>query len=213
MHCWSLDHILDCVDHNKMWNILQEKGIPDHLFCLLRNPCAGQEAIVRTGHGTMGWFQIGKGVHQGCILSPCLFTLHAEYIIWNARLDEAQAGIKIAGRHISNLRYTDDTTLVAESKEELKSLLMRVEEESEKDVLKLSLQKAKTMASSHIISWQIDGETMETMADFIFLGSKTTADSDCSYEIKRHLLLGRKAVTNLDSILKTETSLYWPKSV
>ena len=139
-------------------------GIPDHLTCLLRNLYAGQEAIVKIGHGTTDWFQIGKGVHQGCILSPYLFNLYAEYIMRNTRLDEAQAGIKIAGRNISNLRYADDSTLMAES-EELKSLLMKVKEESEKVGLKLSIQKTKIMASGSISSWQIDGETV---ADFIF---------------------------------------------
>ena len=122
----------DCVDHNKLWKILKEMGIPDHLTCFLRNLCAGQEATVRTGHGTTDWFQIEKGVCQGCILSPCLFNLYAEYIMGNARLDEAQAGIKIFRRNINNLRYADDTTLMAESKEELKSLLMKVTEKSEK---------------------------------------------------------------------------------
>ena len=122
----------DCVDHNKLWKILKEMGIPDHLTCLLRNLYAGQEATVRTGHGTTHWFQIGKGVCQGCILSPCLFNLYAEYIMRNAGLHEAQAGIKIAGRNINNLRYADDTTLMAESEEELKSLLMKVKEECEK---------------------------------------------------------------------------------
>ena len=139
----------------------------------------------------MDCFQIGKGVHQGCILSPCLFSLYAEYIIWNARLDEAQAGIKIAGRNISNLRYADDTTLMAESKEELKSFLMKVKEENEKAGLKLNIQKTKIMASGHINSWQIDGETMEIGTDFIFLSSKITAVDDCSHDIKRCLLLGR----------------------
>ena len=166
---------------------------------LLRNLYAGQEATVRTGQGTTDWFQIGKGVCQGCILSPCLFNLYAEYIMRNPRLEETQAGIKIAGRNINNLRYTDDTTLMAESEEELKSLLMKVKEESEKDGLKLNIQKTKIMASSPITSWQIDGEKME----IIFLGSKITEDGDCSHEIKRHLLLGRKAMTNLDSILKS----------
>uniref|UniRef100_A0A4W2EMM7 RNA-directed DNA polymerase n=1 Tax=Bos indicus x Bos taurus TaxID=30522 RepID=A0A4W2EMM7_BOBOX len=191
----------DCVDHNKLWEILKEMGIPDHLTCLLRNLYAGQEATVRTGHGT-DWFQIGKGVHQGCILSPCLFNLYAEYIMSNARLEEAQAGIKIAGRNINNLRYADDTTLMAE-REELKSLLMKVKEESEKVGLKLNIQKTKIMASGPITSWQIDGETVETGADFIFWGSKITADGNCSNEIKRCLLLGRKVMTNLDSILKS----------
>ena len=176
-------------------------GIPDHLTCLLRNLYAGQEATVRTGHGKTEWFQIGEKVHQGCMLSPCLFNLYAEYIMPNAVPDEAQAGIKIAGRDINNLRYADDTTLMAESEEKLKSLLMKVKKENEKIGLKISIQKTKIMASCPITSWQIDGETMQTVTDFIFLGSKITADGDCSYEIKRHLLLGRKALTNLDSIL------------
>ena len=175
-------------------------GIPDHLTCLLRNLYAGQKATVRTGHGTTDWFQIGKGVRQGCILSPCLFNLYAGYIMRNAGLEEARAGIKFAGRNISNLRYADDTTLMAESEEELKSLLMKVKEESEKVGLKLNIQKTKIMASGPINSWEIDGETV---ADFIFWGSKITADGDCSHEIKRHLLLGRKVMTNLDSILKS----------
>ena len=180
--------------------ILKEMGIPDHLTCLLRNLYAGQEATVRTGHGTTDWFQIGKGVRQGCILSPCLFNLYAEDIMRNAGLEEAQAGIKIAGRNINNLRNADDTTLMAEIKEDLKKLLMK--EESEKVGLKLNIQKTKIMASSPITSWQIDGETVETVADFIFGDSKITADGDCSHEIKRRLFLGRKAMTNLDSILK-----------
>ena len=147
-------------------------GIPDHLICLLRNLYAGQEATVRTGHGKTDWFQIGKGICQGCILSPCLFNLYAEYIMRNAGLEETQAGIKIAGRSISNLRYADDTTLVAESEEELKSLLMKVKEDSEKVGLKLNIQKTKIMASSTITSWQIHGKTMETVGDFISTGSK-----------------------------------------
>ena len=161
-------------------------GIPDHLTCLLRNLYAGQEATVKTGHGTTDWFQIGKGVRQGCILSPCLFNLYAEYIMRNAGLEETQAGIKIAGRNINNLRYADNTTFMAES-EELKSLLMK--EESEKVGLKLNIQKTKIMASGPITSWQIGGETVETVVDFIFLGPKITADGDCSHDIKRHLLL------------------------
>ena len=179
----------DCVNHNKLWKILQEMGIPDHLTCLLGNLYAGQEATVRTGHGTTDWFQIGNGVCQGCILSPCLFTLYAEYIMRNSGLDEAQAGIKIAGRNINNHRYADDTTLMAESEEELMSLLMTVKEESEKVGLKLNIQKTKILASGPITSWQIDGEAVETVANFIFLGSKITADGDCSHEIKRCLLL------------------------
>ena len=167
-------------------------GIPDHLY-------GAQEATVRTGHGTTDWFQIGKGVHQGCILSPCFFNLHAEYIMRNAGLKEVQAGIKTARRNINDLRYADDTTLMSES-EELKSLLMKVKEESEKVGLKLNIQKTKIMASGPTTSWEIDGEIV---ADFIFWGSKITADGDCSCEIKRHLLLGKKVMTNLDSILKS----------
>ena len=155
----------------------------------MRNLYAGQEATVRTGHGTTDWLQIGKGVCQGCILSPCLFNFYAEYIIRNAGLGETQAGIKIAGRNINNLRYADHTTLMAESEEELKSLLMKVKEESEKVGLKFNIQKTKIMASSPITSWQIDGEIMETVRDYIFLGSKITADGDCGHEIKRCLLL------------------------
>ena len=178
-------------------------GIPDHLTCLLRYLYAGQEARVRTGHGTADWFQIGNGESQGCILSPCLFNLCAEYIVRNAGLDEAQAGIKIAGRNMNNLRYEDDTTLMAEIEEELKSLLMKVKEESEKVALKLNIQKTKIVASGRITSLQIDGETVERMANFIFGGSKITADGDCTHEIKRCLLLERKVMTNLDSILKS----------
>ena len=155
----------DCVDHNKLWKILQEMGIPDHLTCLLRYLYADQEATVRTGHGTTDWFQI-------------------EYIMQNAGLEEAQAGVKIAGRNINNLRYTDDTTLMSKSEQELKSLLMKMKEESEKVGLKLNIQKTKIMASGPITSWQIDGDTMETMTDLIFLGSQITADGDCSHEIK-----------------------------
>ena len=173
-------------------------GIPDHLTSLLRNVYAGQEATVRTGRGTTDWFQIGKGEHQGCILSPCLFNLNAEYIMRCT----PQAGVKIAGRNINTLRHADDTTLTAESKEELKSLL-KVKEESEKVGLKLNIQKTKIMASSPITSWEIDGETVETVSDFILGGFKITADGDCSHEIKRRLLLGRKAMTNQDHILKS----------
>ena len=178
------------------WKFLKEMEIPDHLTCLLRNLYASQEAIVRTGHGTTDWFQIRKGVCQGCILPPCLFNFCAEYIMRNAGLDEAQAGIKIAGRNINNLRYADNTTLMAESEEELKRMLMKVKEESEKVGLKLNIQKTKIMTSGPITSWELDGEMMEKVTDFIFLRSKITADGDCSHEIKRRLLLGRKAMTN-----------------
>ena len=160
----------DCVDHNKLWKFLKEIGIPDHLTCLLRNLYAGQKATVRTRHGTMDWFQFGKRVHQGCILSPYWYNLYAEHIMWNARLDEAQAGIKIAGRNINNFRYADDTTLKVGSEEELKSLLMKVKEESEKVGLKLNIQETKIMASSPITSWQIDRETMETVRLCFFGG-------------------------------------------
>ena len=190
------------VDHNKLWKILKEMGIPDHLTCLLRNLYASQEATVRTGHGTTDCFQIRKGVRQGCILSPCLFNLHAEYIMRNAVLDEAQAGIKIIGRNINNLRYADDTILMSESKEELKRLLMKMKEESEKVGLKLNIQKTKIMASGPITSQQIDGETVETVADFIFGGSKIVADGNCSHEIKGCLFLGR-SYDQLRQILKS----------
>ena len=165
-------------------------GIPDHLTGLLRNLYAGQEATVRTGHGITDWFQIGKGVRQGCILSPCLFNLYAGYIMRNSGLEEAQAGIKIVRRNINNLRYADDTTLRAESEEELKSLLMKVKEESEKVHLKLNIQKTKIMASGSITSWEIDGETVRLLG-----GSKITVDGDCRHEIKRCLLLGREVMT------------------
>ena len=189
------------MDHNKLENSERDGNTrpPD---LPLEKLCAGQEATVRTGHGKTDWFQIGKGVRQGCILSPCLFNLYAEYIMRNVRLYEAQAGIKIAGRNINKFRYADDTTLVAESKEP-KSLLRKVKEESEKVDLKLNIQKTKIMASGLITSWQIDGETIETVRDFIFLGSKITANGDCGHDIKRRFLFGRKAVTNLDSMLKS----------
>ena len=174
--------------------------IPDDLTCLLRNLNAGQEATVRTGYETTDWFQIGERICQGCICHP-VFNVYAEYIMQNARLDEAQVGIKIAGRNINNLSFADDTTLKAESLEEPKSFLMR--EESEKVGLKVNIQKTKIMASSPITLWQIDGGTVETVTDFIFLGSKITEDGVCSHEIKRRLLLGRKVMTNLDSILKS----------
>ena len=162
----------DCVDHNKLWKILKEMGISDHLTCLLRNLYADQETIARNGHEITDWLQIGKGVHQGCILSPCLFNLYAEYIIRKAGQDEAQAGIKIARRNINNLRYADDTTLMAES-EELKSLLMNMKEESEKVGLKLNIQKTKITASGPITSWQIDGEAVEIVVNFMIWAPKS----------------------------------------
>ena len=178
----------------------------------MRSLYADQEATVRSRHGTADWFQIGKGVHQGYILAPCLFNLYAEYIMRNAGLDEAQAEIKIAGRNINNLGYADDTILMVESEEELKSLLMKVKEESEKVGLKLNIQKTKIMAFGLITSWEIAGETVETVTDFISEGSKITADGDCSHEIKRHLLLGRKVMTKLDRILKSR-NITLPKKV
>ena len=162
----------------------------------MRNLYAGEEATVRTGHETTDWFQIGKGVCQGCILSPCLFNFYVEYIMRNTGLEEAQAGTKIAGRNLNNLRYADDTTLMAESEEELKSLLMKVKMENEKVGLKLNFQKTKIMACDPITPWEIDGETVATVSDFILGGSKITADGDCSHEIKRRLLLGKKVMTN-----------------
>ena len=166
--------------------ILKDMRIPDHLTCFLRNLYAGQEATVKTGHGTTDWFQIKNGVFQCCILSPCLFNLYTEYIFCNSGLDKAQAAIKISRRNINNLRYTDDTTLMAENEEELKSLIMKMKEESEKAGLKPNIQKMKIMASSPITSLQIDEEMMEIATDFIFfLHSKITADGDCSHEIKK----------------------------
>ena len=199
----------DYVDHNKLWKSFQEVGIPDYLTCLLGNLYVGQGAIVRKGHGTADWFQMGKGVHQGCILSFCLFNLYEEYIMRNTGLDESQAGIKISRRNINNLRYADDTSLMAESKE-LKSLLMKVKEESEKVGLKLNIQKTKIMASGPITSWKVNGETV---SDFIFLGSKITSDGACSHEIKRNLLLGRKVMTKLDSLLKSRDVTLPTKSI
>ena len=193
----------DCVDLNKLWKILKEMGLSDQLTCLLRNHYAGQEATVRPGYGKTDWFQIGKGIPHDCILSLCLFNLYAEYIMRNAGLEEAQAGIKIARRNINNLRYADKTTLKVESEEELKRLLMKVKEKSEKVGLKLYIQKTKIMASGPITSWQIDGEIVETVSDLILGVSKIIADGDFSHEIKRCLLLGWKVMTNLDSILKS----------
>ena len=220
IECKSLESLIidyakafDCVDHKKRWNILKGMGIPDHLTCLLRNLYAGQETTVRTGHGPTDRFQIGKGVHQGYILSPCLFNLYAEYIMRNAGLEEAQAGIKVAGRNINNLRYADDTILMAESEEELKSLLTKVKEESEKVGLKLNIQKTKIMASGPITSRQIDGETVETVADFIFLAPKSLQMVIAAMKLKDALLLGRKVMTDLDSILKTKTLLCQQRSV
>ena len=189
------------MDHNKLEHYSRDG---DTILSLLPlgNLYAGKEATDRTGHGKTDWFTTGKGVHQGCILPPCLFKFYAEYIIQSVRQDEAQAGIEIVGRNTNNLRYADDTTLMAESEEELKSLLMKVKEESGKVGLKLSIHKTEIMTFDPITSWQIDGETMVTVTDFILGGSKFTADGDCSHEIKRRLLLGRKAMINLDSILK-----------
>ena len=186
-------------------------GVPDHLTCLLRNLYAGQEATVRTGHGTTDWFQIGKWVRQGWILSPCLFNLYAEYIMRNAGLEEAQGGIKIAGRNINNLRYADDTTFMAESEEELKSLLMKVKEESEKVGLKLNIQKTKIMAPGPITWWQIHGKWWKQWLTLFFWAPKSLQMVTAAMKL-RCLLLGRKVMTNLDSILKSrDTTL--PKKV
>ena len=206
----------DCVDNNKLWEILQDIGLPDHLTCLLKNLYSGEVAIVRTGHGTTDWFQIGKGVCQGCILSPCLFNLYAEYIMRNARLDEAQYGIKTARRNINNLRYADDTTLMAEHEEELKSLLMKVKEESEKVGLKLSIQKTKLIASSPITSWQIDGVSMETVT--LFCGApKPLQMVTAAMKLKDPCSL-KKSYDHLGSVLKSRditlpTKLYVVKAM
>ena len=187
----------------------KEMEIPDYLTCLPRNLYASQKATVRTGHRT-DWFKIEKGVCSGCILSPCLFNLYAEYIMRNAGLDEAQAGIKIAGRNINNLKYTDDTTLMAESEEELKSLLMKVKEESEKTGLKLNIHKIKIMASGPITSWQIDGETMETVKTLFSWAAKSLQMVTAAMKL-RWLLLRRKAMTNPDSILKSKDITFLTK--
>ena len=186
-----------------MWKSLKRDGNTRPPYLPPENLYAGQEATARTEHGTTDWFQIGKGVCQGYILSPCLFNFYAEYTMRNARMDEAQAGIKITGRNMNNFRYADDTTLMAESEEELKSLLMKVKEESEKVGLELNIQKTKIMASSPITSWQINRATVEIATDPMFLDSKIILDSGCSCEIKRCLFFGRKAMTNLDSVLKS----------
>ena len=178
-------------------------GIPDHLTCLLRNLYAGQEATVRTGHGTTDWFQVGKVVRQGCILSPCLFNLYAEYIMRNAGLDEAQAETKIARRNIKKPQICRWHHSYGKKWRRTKEPLDESERGEWKSWLKLNIQKTKIMASGPITSWQIDWETVETLTDFMFLGSKITVDDDCSHEIKRCLLLGRKVMTNLDSILKS----------
>uniref|UniRef100_A0A803TG83 ribonuclease H n=1 Tax=Anolis carolinensis TaxID=28377 RepID=A0A803TG83_ANOCA len=190
----------DCVDHNKLWHVLGGLGIPSLLVCLLRNLYKDQ---VRTDHRTTDWFKIGKGVRQGCILSPSLFNLYAEHIMQRAGLDESKAGVKISGRNINNLRYADDTTLMAESEEELRSLITKMKEESAKAGLQLNIKKTKIMATRLIDNWQIEGENVEAVTDFIFLGAKITADADGSQEVRRRLLLGRRAMANLDKILKS----------
>ena len=181
----------DCVEYNKLWKNLKQMGLPDHLTCLLRNLYAGQEVTFRTGHETIIWFQIRKGVHQGCILSPSLFNLYAEYIMRNAGLDKTQAGIKIAGRNINNLRHADDITLMAESEEEQKNLLMKVKE-SEKVGLKLNIQKMKIMESGPITSWEIDGETVETVSDFIFWAPKSLQIVTAAMKLKDAYFLEEK---------------------
>ena len=194
----------DCVDYKKLWEILKENTrIPGHLTCFVRNLYVGQEARVRTGHGTTDWFQIGKGACQGCILSPCLFNLYAESIMGSAGLDDSQAGIKIAGRNINNLRYADDITLMAESEEELKSFLMRVKEKSEKAGLKLNAQKTKIMASSPITSWQIKGKTVQQGQTLFSWAPKSLWTAAAATKLKE-LLLGRKAMTNTDHVLKSK---------
>uniref|UniRef100_A0A803TAN8 Reverse transcriptase domain-containing protein n=1 Tax=Anolis carolinensis TaxID=28377 RepID=A0A803TAN8_ANOCA len=178
-------------------------GIPSHLVCLLRNLYKDQIVTVRTDHGTTDWFNIGKGVRQSCKLLPYLFNLYAEHIMRHAGLEESKAGVKISGRNINNLRYADDTTLMAESEEELRSLITKVKEESAKARLQLNIKKTKIMATRPIDNWQTEGENVEAVTEFIFLGAKITADADCSQEIRRRLLLGRRAMAKLDKILKS----------
>uniref|UniRef100_A0A803T6T6 ribonuclease H n=1 Tax=Anolis carolinensis TaxID=28377 RepID=A0A803T6T6_ANOCA len=193
----------DCVDHNKLWHVLGGMGIPSHLVCLLRNLYKDQVATVRTDHRTTDWFKIGKGVRQGCILLPYLFNLYAEHIMRRAGLVKSKAEVKISGRNTNNLRYADDTTLMAESEEELSSLITRVKEESANTGLQLNIKKTKIVATRLIDNWQIEGENVEEVTDFIFLGAKITADADCSQEIRKCLLLGRRAMANLDKIVKS----------
>uniref|UniRef100_R4GBQ9 ribonuclease H n=1 Tax=Anolis carolinensis TaxID=28377 RepID=R4GBQ9_ANOCA len=193
----------DCVDHNKLWHVLGGIGIPSHLVCLLRNLYKDQAATVRTDHGATDWFKIGKGVRQGCILSLYLFNLYAEHIMQCAGLDNSKARVKVAGRNINNLRYADDTTLMAESEEELRNLITKVKKESAKAGLKLNIKKTKIMATTPIDNWKIEGENVEAVTDFIFLGTKITADADCSQEIRRRLLLGRRAMANFNKIVKS----------
>ena len=195
------------ITHNKLWKILKEMGIPDHLTCLLRNLYAGQEATVRTEYGTTDWFQIGKGVRQGCLLSPCLFNLYAEYIMRNTGLEETKAGIKIAGRNINNLRYADDTTLMEEIEEELKRLLMKVKKESENVGLKRNIQKTKIIASGPITSWQIDEGTVETVSDFIFGVSKSLQMVIAAMKLKDAYSLEEKLYPTLIVYSKVETLL------
>ncbi|KAA3669964.1 uncharacterized protein DEA37_0012425 [Paragonimus westermani] len=193
----------DCVDHNKLWSVLQNMGVPKHLICLLKNLYTDQQASVRTDYGLTDWFDIKKGVRQGCILSPCLFNLYAEFIMRKAEIDESDVGVKVAGRNINNLRYADDTTLLTESEEDLVSLLIRVKEESEKAGLLLNMKKTKIMSTRDINNIQVDGKEIGVVENFIFLGSKIQRDGDCSHEIRRRLLLGRKAMISLDKVLKS----------
>ena len=192
-----------CVDHNKLWTSLHNMGVPSHFICLLKNLYANQEATVRTEHGLTEWFKIEKGVRQGCILSPYLFNLYPEHIMRNVGLEETDVGIKIAGRKISNLRYADDTTVMAENEEDLKNLLIKVKEKSAKAGLLLNIKKTKIMSTGNINGICIDGEEIEAVTEFIFLGSKINMDGDCTHEIKRRFLLGRKTMANLDNILKS----------
>ena len=180
------------LDHNKLWKIPKEMGILEHLSCLLRNLYGGQEATVRTRHGTMDWFQIGKGVRQGYILSHCLFNLYAEYITWNASLDETQAGIKIAERNINNLRYEDDTTLMTECEKELKSLLMKVKRGEWKTGLKFNIQKTKITASGLITSWKIDGESWKHWQLLFSWASKSLCTVTAAMKLKDTCLVEGK---------------------
>ena len=193
----------DCVDHSKLWMSLLNTGVPSHLIWLLKNWYADQVAAVRTEQGLTEWFKIEKGVRQGCILSPYLFNLYAEHIIRNAGLEETEVGIRIAGRKINNLRYADDTTLMAENEEDLKNLLLKVKEESVKAGLLLNIKKTKILLTGNVYGIRMDGEEIEAVTDFIFLGSKISIDGDCTHEIKRRLFLGRKAMANLDHTLKS----------
>jgi len=194
----------DCVDHEKLWSVLHEMGVPKHLIVLMKNLYTKQQASVKTDYGNTNWFNIGKGVRQGCILSPYLFNLYAEHIMRKASIDEAAGGIKIGGRNINNLRYADDTTILAETVDDLQYLLRKVKEESAAAGLKLNMKKTFVMTNGPIQEFHIDNDQVEIVKEFIFLGSNINTDGNCSNEIKRRLLMGRRAMVSLDKLIKSK---------